>query len=304
MKDRACAMLGRAMRLPRTMPTLDRFCAVGMGAIRASGCAPFIVLVVLAGCGAKPSGITALRRQELLDQQPLSAWTELDAAHPGERLKDPRTGIVFRRIPAGEFVMGSSFITFAQPQHPVRISKPFLLAETELTLNQWRAFLADTGVPALAENWRGADALPAAIDHNGAALYCALYGYQIPTEAQWEWACLGGLSPSDPCWESADFCGNMRSITSMLATTRGPSHRCWPMATASTTCSATCGSGVLIGLRRMGQSRRLTRLARLRRLACHRLAAGVCCEAALGLPQHQHRCPRRGFGTSARRRLR
>lgn len=187
------------------MPTLDRFCAVGMGAIRASGCAPFIVLVVLAGCGAKPSGITALRRQELLDQQPLSAWTELDAAHPGERLKDPRTGIVFRRIPAGEFVMGSSFITFAQPQHPVRISKPFLLAETELTLNQWRAFLADTGVPALAENWRGADALPAAIDHNGAALYCALYGYQIPTEAQWEWACLGGLSPSDPCWESADF---------------------------------------------------------------------------------------------------
>ena len=157
-------------------------------------------LVLLCGCGGRAPNAAVVQGDPAPFRSP-STWRDLDPSRPGTRLQDPRTGIVFRRIPAGSFTMGSAYMPMSMPQHPVQISTAFLLAETEVTLGQWRSYLHAAGVPPTPAVQAGEDSLPAAVDHNGASAFCARYGYVLPTEAQWEWACLGGLSPSDPSWE-------------------------------------------------------------------------------------------------------
>ena len=54
-------------------------------------------------------------------------------------------GMVFVRIPAGTFVMGSSSGdagTHEKPTHRVTISRPFAMATTEVTQAQWKLVMA------------------------------------------------------------------------------------------------------------------------------------------------------------------
>jgi len=122
-------------------------------------------------------------------------------------------------IPAGSFNMGSYDGTVdEQPPHRVTISKPFALGKTEITRGQFTKFVNETNYDAgnvcgvytnkwekiSGRSWRNPgypqdDSHPVAcISLIDARAYTAWLSrktgqsYQLPTEAQWEYACRAG----------------------------------------------------------------------------------------------------------------
>ena len=153
-------------------------------------------------------------------------------------------GPEMRLIPAGEFLMGSrdsaqvvvqkgggepKFYEREHPRHRVRISRPFLLQATEVTNDQFAAFVAATGHRTDAErqgfgfiwqkgwvrmpgaDWRHPQGAESGIEGRGrhpvvqvswrdAQAYCRWLGQTLgracflPSEAQWEYACRAGTT--------------------------------------------------------------------------------------------------------------
>ncbi|MDK2971938.1 MAG: eukaryotic-like serine/threonine-protein kinase [Candidatus Sumerlaeota bacterium] len=99
-----------------------------------------------------------------------------------------------RELPPGEFLMGSALDEYGRdedegPRTTVRFRYPFYLGETEVTLAQWHAVMGGAPNP-------GEENLPAAdITWEEARLFCEKLSaltnvrFQLPTEAQWEYAC-------------------------------------------------------------------------------------------------------------------
>jgi formylglycine-generating enzyme required for sulfatase activity len=144
-----------------------------------------------------------------------------------------RLGMTLVLIPAGEFLMGApdadpSAKPIEKPRHPVRISRPFYLGAHEVTVGQFRAFVAATGYVTEAEssgeggfvynsvakrfephpeyNWRnpglplpqGDDEPVVQMSYNDAMAFCRWLSqtehrsYRLPTEAEWEYGCRAG----------------------------------------------------------------------------------------------------------------
>ncbi len=140
-------------------------------------------------------------------------------------------------IPAGEFTMGSPDTDTdakaqEKPQHRVRITRPFYLGATEVTVGQFRRVVERAGYRTEAETdgkgglgwdvatgtfhngpqytWRNpgfaqTDEHPVVmVSWNDALAYCKLLsemeglklydGYRLPTEAEWEYACRAGTT--------------------------------------------------------------------------------------------------------------
>ncbi|MGO9120205.1 MAG: SUMF1/EgtB/PvdO family nonheme iron enzyme [Desulfomonilaceae bacterium] len=162
-------------------------------------------------------------------------------------------GMKMVRIPAGGFVMGSSeadiawaMATLAQgqpvnleneyPFHKVRISRPFFICATEVTVGWFRKFVEETGYITDAEDEKGgqvfntqrgrfeskpgsswknpgwpiSDDQPVVmISYNDAQAFCEWLTakeklpYKLPTEAQWEYAARGGLPMAQFPWGDA-----------------------------------------------------------------------------------------------------
>ena len=140
------------------------------------------------------------------------------------RVKDKGTGIEMLLVPPGKFMMGmSSPDSDAQenekPSHQVTLTKPFYLGRTEVTQPQWVAAMGEN--PSICKVANPNDAMVDMLMKNGltkeqaeakaasasmsmnilpvdtiswadSQKFCYKTGFQLPTEAQWEYACRAG----------------------------------------------------------------------------------------------------------------
>ena len=104
-------------------------------------------------------------------------------------------------IPAGEFLMGSPdsdnfTIGYVKPQHRVRITKPFYLGKYLVTQEQWEAVMGSNpsyfkGPKNPVENV-GWDDCQGFLGKLNAKVGSDRGKFQLPSEAQWEYACRAG----------------------------------------------------------------------------------------------------------------
>jgi serine/threonine protein kinase len=117
-------------------------------------------------------------------------------------VKTAKTGIVFRLIPPGSFVMGSPpeevDRSADETQHQVMLTKPFYCGKFEVTQGQWEAVMGSN--PSKLKNV-GRDAPVEQVSWKDCQLFvtrlCQMEGvtngmYRLLTEAEWEYACRAG----------------------------------------------------------------------------------------------------------------
>jgi len=120
-------------------------------------------------------------------------------------------GMKLKLIPAGEFMMGSGkspqelvrllgmredatkWFTDEQPQHRVRITKPFYLGVYEVTQAEYEKVMGEDP-----SNFKGPSHPVEPVSWNDAVEFCKRLSakegktYRLPTEAEWEYACRAG----------------------------------------------------------------------------------------------------------------
>ncbi len=120
--------------------------------------------------------------------------------------KDEASGTTFVEVCGGTFTMGSDFVQksrdgediFAneKPKHPVTLSA-FEIHETEITRAQYE------------QDGKGDDTLPAVdMTWHQAKAFCEKRGWELPTEAQWEYAARGGTTSKWSFGDDEERLGN------------------------------------------------------------------------------------------------
>ncbi|MFR9671392.1 MAG: SUMF1/EgtB/PvdO family nonheme iron enzyme, partial [Rikenellaceae bacterium] len=117
--------------------------------------------------------------------------------------------MIFRKVPAGEFVMGDNESgADSSPESKVKIRKPFWIGEIEVSNEQYNALVPDHDSRYVAFLWKDQvkPGFPAnkpeqpviRVSYDEVMAYCGKLSEKIgkrvslPTEAQWEWAARAG----------------------------------------------------------------------------------------------------------------
>jgi formylglycine-generating enzyme required for sulfatase activity len=134
----------------------------------------------------------------------------------GADYTEPLTGMTFVRIKGGNFDMGDTTHTgydFERPLHRVTV-KEFLIGTQEVTFAQYDTFARATGQPLPDDaGWGRGDRPVINVTWDEANAFAAWLNektgrhFQLPTEAQWEYAARAG-SNSAYWWGNAIGTGN------------------------------------------------------------------------------------------------
>jgi formylglycine-generating enzyme required for sulfatase activity len=188
-----------------------------------------VVTMVIAAYLALKSGSDKLTTAAIPDEAPA-------LLPPGAVFRDCATCPLMKVIAPGEFMQGSAPADaeaepFEMPQHHVSISYPFAVGVYELTVGQYRQFIADTGtnVKGCAAydgewqqnsevSWKNAtegqtDSYPVScVSWQDAKRFAAWLSarthhvYRLPSASEWEYAARGGAAASRPWSDSSDAC--------------------------------------------------------------------------------------------------
>ena len=146
----------------------------------------------------------------------------------GEPMIVNSLGMRLIRVPAGEFSMGSPLgegLDNDRPAHRVAITRPFYLAQTEVTQRQYQTVMGHNpsafsagGKAAAAVAGRDTSQWPVeSVSHDDALEFCKRLAamenlpqgaYRLPTEAEWEYAARSGGTPSRDLGQSAWYWDN------------------------------------------------------------------------------------------------
>lgn len=231
-------------------------------------------VTLLAGCNAgllTPSKATSSRQVPLgdIDERPTKKSDETPDISPELERRLNRIGMGMRLILAGRFAMGTAdvspfgdFATCEQPQHVVRLTRPFWMGECEVTVGQFRRFVGSTGYRTEAETTRqGVNALDlvtgevvqhsdriwkspgfsqtdqhpvVGVSWTDAQKFCEwlseLEGqtYRLPTEAEWEYACRAGTKTAFASGESfSPSFGNVGDVSLRAAFSKASGNANW-----------------------------------------------------------------------------
>jgi formylglycine-generating enzyme required for sulfatase activity len=131
--------------------------------------------------------------------------------HTAEKTIRNSLGMEFVLIPAGAFLMGSPGYEAhrhkGETQHRVRISRPFYMQTTEVTLKQWRAIMGRKlfgrrkgkgSMPVTRVSWHDCTDFLKKLNALNQGRY------RLPTEAEWEYACRAGSTTAFSWGNGAD----------------------------------------------------------------------------------------------------
>jgi len=120
-------------------------------------------------------------------------------------------GMEFVLIPAGTFIMGSpadeAHRHKGEVQHQVKISRPFYMQATEVTLKQWRALMkrkffgrrkGKGNMPVVRVSWHDCMKFIKKLNNLNEGTY------RLSTEAEWEYACRAGTTTAYKWGDSID----------------------------------------------------------------------------------------------------